>query len=729
MGLVEVVTGVADAGTGLWATIWDAGHPCPVCAGHPGKRTKATKCTGGLRADGLVAYCTVSEATGKSLTHKLGGDCGCGLFHAKPPGGNGNAPEELNGYHHGPDGNPAFTDTRNAERFVERFGEHVRKDHTRGKRATEGWRIWDGTRWALDQTEVIVLRAKAVVADFGAEIETYRDTNPVAAPVLAILRTAALACESTGRLNALLQNAGSLVPATHETWDPDPYLLNCRNGTVDLRTGELLEHRPDRWQSKLAPVEYDPNCPTPVWDAFLARIFRGDADLVAFVQRAVGLSLVGKVLEHVLFVMYGGGGNGKGTFINVWLQIFGEYGRTAALDLFTETQSPQHPTSIAELTGVRFVATGEGRANRFDETIIKMLTGGDDRNARYMHQDSFVYTPADTFWLATNHQPSVSRISDGLKRRVRMIPFKVRIPDAEMDGDFLAKLRPEYPGILAWAVRGCLDWQEHGLGHASAVDAATFAYWEDMDTMATFLGDECVVEDGASVSSADLYKAYETWCEATGERPATQRFFGIRLGERQFERRKYGEYRRWYWFGLRLRHDGDLFDPDPGGGGSPRETTNRDLNFSESAATQPPERANPVESANPYADPSQSTPAFTEIKNDLGEPNEPINHVNPYASTGENSKSGSVCARAREANGLSGNMGPSGSPEIKNPARSVHAPNTAETSGGADCTLPARVYPVDANSCPECGGVMQHRPHAGHFDHDCRACKLRFRDL
>jgi P4 family phage/plasmid primase-like protien len=731
-------------GTAPWTTTWDPGHPCPVCAGHPGKRTKATKCNGGMNPNGDVAYCTVREAAGKALAHRLGGDCGCGIFHPKLPLGNGNGGghvptgDELNGYHHGPDGMPTFTDTRNAQRLADHFGEHMRKDHTRGKKALDGWRLWDGTRWGLDQTEVAMLRAKAVVDKLPDEIDAYTAIEPLPANLLAMVRGNVLACESTGRLHALLQNAGSLLPATHETWDPDPYLLNCRNGTVDLHTGELLEHRPDRWQSKLAPVEYDPECPTPVWDAFLERIFAGDQELIAFVQRAVGLSLVGQVIEHVLFVMYGGGGNGKGTFINVWLQILGEYGRTAALDLFTETANPQHPTSIAELNGVRFVATGEGRANRFDETIIKMLTGGDDRNARYMHQDSFVYTPADTFWLATNHQPSVSRISDGLKRRVRMIPFKVRIPDADMDGDFLDKLRPEYPGVLAWAVRGCLKWQSSGLGRTAAVDVATDSYWQDMDTMATFLADRCVVGPDLFVGATELYKAYEAWNTETGERPTSQRFFGIRLGERGFTRKQFGKDRRWTWFGLRLRGDGDLFDgPDSGPppashGELDRETPFEFRDSTESAAELPPERSERSEKRELGEPNGLHSSVSHEIKSAPGEPIEPIIPFNVRAGADEDSKSGSVRAHARETDGLMADPGSMGSPEIKPAPSSVlpsNAANDANHPNAERCaSWPVRTYPPNETQCPLCHGSMQHRPHGEHWDHECLICPVKFRD-
>jgi P4 family phage/plasmid primase-like protien len=722
----------------LWATAWNGAQRCVVCGGFPGKRKPDAKCNGGMNANGEVAYCTVREAQGQPLAHRVGGGCGCGAFHPKPPGSNGSghvpAGDDLNGYHHGPDGMPAFTDTRNAQRFADRFGEHVRKDHTRGKKATEGWRLWDGVHWARDQTEVVMLRAKEIVAELAAEIDSYNESAGMPANVLAMVRGYALACESTGRLGALLQNAGSLLPATHETWDPDPYLLNCKNGTVDLHTGELLEHRPDRWQAKLAPVDYDPECKTPVWDAFLERVFAGDADLISFVQRAVGVSLVGKVIEHVLFVMYGNGANGKSTFVNVWVSLLGDYSREAAIDLLVEHANPQHPTSIAELDGVRFVAVGELRGQKFDEGLVKALTGGDARNARFMFQDSFVYVPTDTFWMATNHKPNIVGNSPGIWRRVRLLPFEVQIPSEEQDRDLGAKLRAEYPGILAWAVQGCLDWQAHGLGHAAAVDAATAEYRTEMDTLAAFLGDQCVIGPELSVPAADLYKAYETWSEEGGEKPTTQKWFGLRLGERGFTRRRFGKERHWTWIGLRLRGDGDLFDgPDPG---SPVLSAEHDLetalpfrDSTESTATEPPERTKPDAEDRVLADPLQTNECMPEIKNDVRRTHERVIPFKAHAGADEDSKSGLVHARAREQPALKGDYGYTGPPEIESAPRPVLASNGATAPNAAPCAAwPVRSYSPKETVCPLCRGAMYHRLHGAHWDHECRVCPVKFRD-
>jgi len=716
---------IVELGISPVATPWNEARPCLVCGGHPGIVKADQHCTGGMRQDDQVAYCTTRRSSTTDVepppwgtAHKIGGGCGCGTFHPRRPGSNGHQ-GELNGYHEGPDGLPAFTDTRNALRLVDRHGTTIRKDYTRGKkRALQGWRLWNGVRWALDETEVMLIRAKEIVEHLAEEIPL--DTGLHAKTVKA-LRDDALACESTGRLNSMISNAGSLVPATHETWDPDPYLLNCQNGTVDLRTGELLEHHPDRYQSKLAPTAYDPEMPTPVWDAFLERIFAGDTNLVEFVQRAIGVSLVGKVVEHVLFVMYGSGANGKSTFINVWLDLLGDYARAASMDLLVEQKNPQHPTSVAELVGVRFISTGELRGGKFDEGLVKALTGGDARNARFMFEDAFVYVPSDTFWLATNHKPVITGNSEGIWRRIRLLPFEAQIPLEEQDRDLPAKLRAEYPGILAWAVRGTLAWLEQGLGHSRAVDAATAVYRGEMDTLATFLADRCVVEPDAWVASTELYKAYEGWCEETGERPAGTRFFGIRLGERGFQRQKLFRERRWHWLGLRLRTDDDLFDgdgpPPPPPPAGPTDANRADLFGPFDPSDEPVDNPDAIalnrhEAENP------------EIRRTL----EPINPVTTRAGALRELNGGIDSTRAR-ARGLTQNTGSWVHPSSAEPPSrllSADAPIDAAVDG-CDLALLEDAPPGGPDRCPDCSALMYHRAHQGHWDHDCQRCPARYR--
>lgn len=454
-----------------------------------------------------------------------------------------------------------YSDTRNAARLVARHGADLRFDFTRGY-----WRIWDGVRWKLDETDQIMRAAKAVVVAMHEELADLDGEQA------AKLRRVILAVESTGRLRAMIDNARSSLSSTHETWDPDPWLLNCANGTVDLRSGELLAHDPGFWQSKVCAVAYAPDATCPVWLTFLERIFGGDLELIAFLQRAIGLALVGAVVEHVLFVLWGVGANGKSAALGTVLGMLGDYGRQASPDLFIERETPQHTTNIAELRGVRFVSAIEtSGGGRLSEVLVKVLTGGDQRNARFMHQDSFTYVPSDTFFLATNHKPVPRDNGPALWRRIRLIPFRVEIPEGEQDAELPTKLRAEWAGILAWAVRGCLDWRAHGLGTPAAVRIATDSYRDAADALGNFLDDRCVVDPRASAPATPLYETYQSWCQENGEKPASQRFFGLRLGDRGFVKSRYGKGGRKLWVGLRLLDENDLpgldepFESGPGG--------------------------------------------------------------------------------------------------------------------------------------------------------------------
>ena len=203
--------------------------------------------------------------------------------------------------------------------------------------------------------------------------------------------------------------------------------------------------------------------------------------------------------------------------------MLGDYARTAAPDLLMHHELPQHLTSIAELRGVRFVTSSEtGEGARIADLLIKFLTGGEIRSARFMHEDLFQYTPTDTFWLATNHKPVVRDTSTGFWRRWRLVPCVVEIPEERQDKYLKTKLEAEFPGILAWAVRGCLAWQKEGLGNAGAIDAATQTYRTEMDTLGAFLEERCIVIEGARVGADELYSSFVEWAKAAGERELVQ---------------------------------------------------------------------------------------------------------------------------------------------------------------------------------------------------------------
>ena len=212
------------------------------------------------------------------------------------------------------------------------------------------------------------------------------------------------------------------------------------------------------------------------------------------------------------------------------------------------------PNDVARLKGARFVTASESEeGKRLGEAFIKDVTGGDVISARFMRAEWFDFKPECKLWLATNHKPVIRGTDKAIWDRIRLIPFMVSIPEAEQDKQLLAKLRDELPGILRWAIEGCLTWQQQGLGAPSAVQVATEGYREEMDVLGRFIEECCIVQPTATAKSSDLYAAYTKWCERNGEYPVTHKAFSMRLGERGFGKKH--QNTGWWWHGIGLVTD------------------------------------------------------------------------------------------------------------------------------------------------------------------------------
>ncbi len=439
------------------------------------------------------------------------------------------------------------TDAGNAERFQALHGERFAYVHTWGS-----WFHYNGVRWLRDTSgeatrgALATLRATATMA---AEVpdEDQRD----------VLLKHALDSESSARMGAMLSIAQSLLPVSTDDLDRDVDLLNVANGTLDLRTGELRPHDRDDWLTRLAPVPYDPSATCPRWEAFLLHAMGGNESLVAFLQRAIGYSLTGHTEEHVFFLLYGLGSNGKSTFLETIRAVMGDLSAVADFNTFLKRDNDGARNDIARLVGTRLVSAVEAEAGKpLAESFIKQLTGSDTITARFLFKEFFDFKPRFKIWLAANHKPAISGGDHGIWRRVRLVPFTVTIPEHEKDPRLPQKLAEELPGILAWAVRGCLAWRENGLGVPEDVKAATASYREEMDAFAGFVEASCVPEAGATVPASALYAAYTKWCEENGERARSQKSLAFSLSERGFEPAKGGKGVR-IWRGVRLRRDGE----------------------------------------------------------------------------------------------------------------------------------------------------------------------------
>jgi putative DNA primase/helicase len=448
----------------------------------------------------------------------------------------------LNG--HGKAQAPSFnlTDLGNAARLVHRHGRNLRYCWLWRK-----WLVWDGKRWVKDDTGEVYRLAKETVASIYQEAAAAPDDEDRKA-----LAKHAMRSEAGARIKEMVDLARSDVPVMPDELDASPDLLNTESGTIELRTGELREHRREDLITKLAPVEYRPDAPAPAWDAFLERVLPGE-ELRAFVRRAAGYSATGDTSEQCMFINHGGGANGKSTFQEAIASALGDYAMRAPTEMLLTKRSGGIPNDIARLKGSRFVAsseTEEGR--RLAESLIKDLTGQDTVTARFLWAELFEFTPTHKLWLSTNHKPEIRGTDNAIWRRIRLIPWSVTIPPAEQDKKLPATLRRELAGILAWIVRGCLEWRREGLQAPNEVRKATGEYRAEMDVLAGFLAQCCELETGHWEYAKNLYDCYKRWCDENGERPEPQRKFGGRLGERGFQRDRGGSRGAGIWRGVRL---------------------------------------------------------------------------------------------------------------------------------------------------------------------------------
>jgi putative DNA primase/helicase len=410
---------------------------------------------------------------------------------------------------------PELSDDALALDFAEQHHERLRYVAIWGN-----WLEWDGCRWTKDGTlKVLDLARKAV---------RIRAAN-CAAPKVAIAIASAKTIASTERL----ARSDRKIAATSDQWDADPWSLNTPRGAIDLRTGAIRPSIAADYATKITSVGPDDHCDISVWLRFLNRVTGGDKELAGFLQRMSGYALTGDTSEHALFFIYGTGANGKSTFLNALTGCLGDYHRTSAIETFTASKTERHPTDLAGLRGARLVTaieTEEGR--QWAESKIKSLTGGDRIAARFMRQDFFEFTPAFKLIIAGNHKPGLRSVDEAIRRRFHLVPFTITVPPEERDGTLPDQLRAEWPGILAWALEGCLEWRRQGLAPPAAVREATAAYLEAEDALAAWIDDQCHVDPDAWESSSDLFRSFRSWADRCGEYHGSQKKFIQRLDER-----------------------------------------------------------------------------------------------------------------------------------------------------------------------------------------------------
>jgi len=440
------------------------------------------------------------------------------------------------------------TDAGNGEMFAALYGDRVRYDHRRKR-----WLRWAGHWWEPDADAEVRRLAKAAARQRyrdGAAIEDLKEREAEA--------RWAISSEARMRMDATLALAQSEKPIADagDSWDWDAWLLGAANGVVDLRSGVLRAGRPEDRVTQNVPIAFDPEAKCPRWVTFLEEVFNGDAEIIDFIQRAMGYSLTGNTAEQCLFLCIGNGANGKTVFLAVLRLLGGEYAYNMPFSTVELTSRATIPNDLADLDRRRIVTASEtAEGSRLNESRLKALTGGDPITARHLFGEFFTFEPQAKLWLAANHRPRVDDLSYAFWRRIRLIPFMRQFRD-DADKVLLDKLRAESPGILAWAARGALEWQRRGLEPPGKVRAATDDYRRESDPLTDFLAERCFLATHATARAATLFVVYVEWAKVQGLREREMlgsRTFGARMTER-FS--KCHDKKGWYYVGIGLSGDG-----------------------------------------------------------------------------------------------------------------------------------------------------------------------------
>ncbi len=426
------------------------------------------------------------------------------------------------------------TDAGNAELFAHLYGDRLRFDHMRGR-----WLLWHGHRWGEDGDGQLHRWGKDTArARYQAAVDIDETAERRKASAYAIT------CESKAKIDAMLSLARSEYPVADSGngWDANPRVLGVANGVVNLTTGDLRSGRQDERITIYTGMDFDPEARCDRWMQFLEEVFDGDEGLINFIQRAVGYSITGLTTEQVLFLCHGSGSNGKSVFLSTIRAMSGDYGANMAFATLEERGDRGGATpELASLVGKRLVTASEtAEMSKLNEARVKALTGSDMVTARELYQKQFTFRPEMKIWLAVNHLPRVDDDSEGFWRRVRLIPFGRQFSGPERDPDLEEKLHAELPGILAWAIRGAIEWQREGLQPPIGVMLRTQEYRQSSDPLAEFIAECCILGASVGVSRGVLYKAYWAWCDTQGMQPKERlgaQTFGRRIGER-FENRK-----------------------------------------------------------------------------------------------------------------------------------------------------------------------------------------------
>ena len=429
-----------------------------------------------------------------------------------------------------------LNDTGNAQRFIDRFGTNIRYNFD-----NKCWMVFDNKTWVKDSKQLVKTQADIMIEEMKVEMVKEADKE-----VRKELAKNIKHLSSNSGKEAMLKEAMHIgtIPTINADYDKDNYLLNCFNGVVNLKTGELLEHNKSYMMSKNTHLRCDMENEPIRWKQFLLEIFNGSQDMVDYIQTAIGYTLTGDTREQCFFQCYGDGANGKSVFLDILYEMLGDYSLNSQVEsiLAKNNSSSGASSEIARMNGARFVRTNEpNEGSRFNEGLVKQLVSGDVTTARFLYGTEFEFTPKFKLWIATNYRINVRGTDYGIWRRMRLVPFEVKFEGAKADKTLPDKLRTELPQILGWAIKGAIKWQKEGFNTPREIEDANKVYKQEMDYVGKFIDDCTKPSIIGKEKASDVYQEYAKWAKNGNEWCMTQSKFGIEMGKR-FQKKNLNGY-------------------------------------------------------------------------------------------------------------------------------------------------------------------------------------------
>jgi putative DNA primase/helicase len=434
-----------------------------------------------------------------------------------------------------------YVDAGHAETFA-------KQNHNFAYTAATGWRQWTGTHW----------ENKLAESALWDEVKTH------------LIKTAQWAIQeekfdvvkfckpSKSLVSGIIVHLTHMLECTEDNFQPEPHLLNCKNGIVDLRNGNLIEHDHRLGFTWCIDTSYRPGAKCAEWERVISSTFpsihqnvtasvKGElaatstpSPVASYMQKCLGYSITGETRDECMFYIKGEARSGKGTILNTLAAILGE-SVSDGISFSTLEGSKGDPQNfrLAKLSNVRYLVASESRQEgRLDEALLKQLTGRDQITAAHKGKDVFTFTPKFKLWLMSNYAIN-GRYDDAAfwgRFKLFVVTGESHLgkEDTKLKGRLMEKGSRE--GILAWLVNGAVRYYAEGLQDAPDVMKFDLKQQrEEKDVEGAWIRD-CLVDDpDAKTSSDDLFANYQTWCNDNGiEKRKSKVAIGLALKKRGY---------------------------------------------------------------------------------------------------------------------------------------------------------------------------------------------------